>query len=76
VCVCADGAGAGAGAGGAEAAGAGGAGSGGLGNAGKVSAGIPDHSSKGFLTTHRSHCSKTLISATAPQQPPLESNVN
>ena len=25
-----------------------------------------------FLTTHRSHCSKTLFLATAPQPPPLE----
>ena len=59
------------GAGRAEAGGAGacGAGAGGLGNSGKVSAGIPDQSSEGFLTTHRSHCSKTLISGTAPQPP-------
>jgi hypothetical protein len=42
-------------------AGAGGAGTGGSGNVGKVSAGISDHSSEGFLTTHRSHCSITLI---------------
>jgi hypothetical protein len=48
---------------------------GGLGNAGKVRAGIPDHSSEGFLTTHRSHCSKSLISATAPQPPLLEINI-
>jgi hypothetical protein len=50
--------GAGAGGAGAE-AGAGGAGAG-----GKMSAGIPDHSSEGFLTAHRSHCSKTVISPT------------
>jgi len=28
-----------------------------------------------ILTTHRSHCSKTLISATAPQPPPLGINI-
>ena len=39
---------------------------------GKVIAGIPEHSLEGFLTNHRSHCSKTLISATAPQLPPLK----
>jgi len=59
---------------GADRAGAGGAGAGagagGAGAGGKVSVGIPDHSSEGFLTTHRSHCSITLISATA-LQPPL-----
>ena len=40
------------------------AGAGGSGSAGKVSAEL--------LTTHSTHCSKTLISATAPQVPPLE----
>jgi hypothetical protein len=55
--------GAGAGAGGAG-EGAGGDGAGGSGSAGKVS--------RKFLTTHRSHSSKSLISATALQPPPSE----
>jgi hypothetical protein len=31
---------------------------------------------EGFLTTHRSHSSRTLISATAQQLPPLEINTD
>ena len=35
-----------------------------------------DHSSKGLLTTHCSHCSKSLISATALPSTPLEINID
>ena len=38
--------------------------------------GISAHSSEGFLTTHRSHCSKLFISATALQPPPLELSIH
>jgi len=36
---------------------------------------LSDHTSESFLATHRSHCSKMLSSATAPQ-PLLPSKIN
>jgi hypothetical protein len=49
----------------------------GLGVQGQAELGLGGHGVQGrwvreFLTSHRSHCSKTLISATAPQPPPLK----